>query len=156
MKKHSRPLMTIGISSLILIFVSLCLFTFAVLSLVSARADYRLSTKIADRTTAYYEASGQATEILAEIDDLLWSRYPDFPKDDTFFADLPGLSYDSGEQTLAFQVPVGENQCLSVVLSLHRPVKESDVFYTIREWKTISLADWNADTRQNVYIKPTP
>lgn len=38
-KKTSRPLLTTGTSTLLLIFVSLCLLTFAVLSFLSARAD---------------------------------------------------------------------------------------------------------------------
>lgn len=35
-KKTSRPLLTTGTSTLLLIFVSLCLLTFAVLSFLSA------------------------------------------------------------------------------------------------------------------------
>ena len=42
-KKTSRPLLTAGTSTLLLIFLSLCLLTFAVLSLLSARADRNLS-----------------------------------------------------------------------------------------------------------------
>ncbi|MFQ9395109.1 MAG: hypothetical protein ACLR2E_15000 [Lachnospiraceae bacterium] len=41
-KKTSRPLLTAGTSTLLLIFLSLCLLTFAVLSLLSARADRNL------------------------------------------------------------------------------------------------------------------
>ena len=46
-KKTSRPLLTAGTSTLLLIFLSLCLLTFAVLSLLSARADRNLSRKTA-------------------------------------------------------------------------------------------------------------
>lgn len=42
--KHQLPI-GIGISSILLIFVILCLLTFAVLSLVSANADYKLVKK---------------------------------------------------------------------------------------------------------------
>ena len=67
-KKTSRPLLTAGTSTLLLIFLSLCLLTFAVLSLLSARADRNLSRKTADRTTAYYEACNQAENRIGEID----------------------------------------------------------------------------------------
>ena len=50
----------IGSSSILVIFVILCLVSFATLSIVSANADYKLSKKVLDRTTAYYEAEGQA------------------------------------------------------------------------------------------------
>ena len=51
-KKTSRPLLTTGTSTLLLIFVSLCLLTFAVLSFLSARADQNLSRTTAERTSA--------------------------------------------------------------------------------------------------------
>ena len=46
--------MNIGSASMMLIFVILCLVSFAALSIVSANADRRLSRKIAERTSAYY------------------------------------------------------------------------------------------------------
>ena len=42
----------IGSSSLLVIFVILCLVSFATLSIVSANADYKLSKKVLDRTSA--------------------------------------------------------------------------------------------------------
>ena len=48
----------IGSSSLLVTFIILCLVSFATLSIVSANADYKLSGKVLERTTAYYEASG--------------------------------------------------------------------------------------------------
>lgn len=45
MEKSRKPILGVGTSSILLIFVLLCMITFAVLSLVSARSDYRLSQK---------------------------------------------------------------------------------------------------------------
>ncbi|MCD7882349.1 MAG: hypothetical protein LUI87_01370 [Lachnospiraceae bacterium] len=59
---------TAGISLMLLIFLSLCLITFSVLSLSGANADEKLSQKSADRTTEYYAAVTEANEILSEID----------------------------------------------------------------------------------------
>lgn len=59
---------TTGISLILLIFLSLCLITFSLLSLSGATADERLSQKAADRTTEYYAAVSAANEVLAEID----------------------------------------------------------------------------------------
>ena len=47
--------MNIGSASILLVFVILCLVSFAVLSIVSANADSRLSTRVLERTTAYYD-----------------------------------------------------------------------------------------------------
>ena len=44
--------MNIGSASILLVFVILCLVSFAVLSIVSANADSRLSTRVLERTTA--------------------------------------------------------------------------------------------------------
>ena len=48
--------MNIGSASILLVFVILCLVSFAVLSIVSANADSKLSARVLERTTAYYAA----------------------------------------------------------------------------------------------------
>ena len=53
MKKKTRIGLNIGTSSILLVFVLLCMVTFAVLSFVSANADYKLSRSLGDRTAAY-------------------------------------------------------------------------------------------------------
>ena len=64
MKKRSG--IHVGISSLLLIFLILCLVSFAVLSLASATADLKLSRRYALRTRSYYEACCDAEDFLAE------------------------------------------------------------------------------------------
>ncbi|MBQ3787026.1 MAG: hypothetical protein II799_07095 [Lachnospiraceae bacterium] len=59
-KKEPKAGMSIGVSSILVIFIIICLVTFSVMSLVSARADYTLSKKIADRNRAYYNATSDA------------------------------------------------------------------------------------------------
>lgn len=161
MKKHSRPLLTIGISSLLLIFVSLCLFTFAVLSLVSARSDYRLSSKIADRTTDYYEASNQAYDLIARLDEVFLSSYEDSLDQEEFFANLaatfstfPQVSYDPNSQELSFQVSIDDKQILSIRLQIYYPTESDDSFYSVHQWQTVNISDWTPDTQQNLYIQP--
>lgn len=62
---------TTGLSLLLLIFLSLCLIIFSLLSLSGATADEALSQKTADRTKEYYAAISEVNQILAEIDNLL-------------------------------------------------------------------------------------
>lgn len=59
---------TSGVSLMLLIFLSLCLITFSLLSLSGATADETLSQKSADRTTQYYAAVTSANEIISRID----------------------------------------------------------------------------------------
>ena len=60
--------MNIGSASILLVFVILCLVSFAVLSIVSANADSKLSARVLERTTAYYAACNQAEQSLAGMD----------------------------------------------------------------------------------------
>ena len=62
---------TTGLSLLLLIFLSLCLLIFSLLSISGATADETLSQKTADRTKEYYAAVSEANQLLAEIDALL-------------------------------------------------------------------------------------
>ena len=64
MKKRSG--IHVGVSSLLLIFLVLCLVSFAVLSLASATADLKLSRRYAARTLGYYEACCDAQDFIAE------------------------------------------------------------------------------------------
>lgn len=81
MKKKSRIGLNIGTSSILLVFVLLCMVTFAALSFVSANADYKLSQSLETRTTRYYTVSNTAEQRLSEIEDILAevkSRSADF------------------------------------------------------------------------------
>ncbi len=59
---------TSGVSLMLLIFLSLCLIIFSLLSLSGAVADETLSSQAADRTTEYYAAVTSANNLLAQID----------------------------------------------------------------------------------------
>ena len=67
-RASSRFRLHAGTASILLVFVTLCLISFAVLSLVNANADLRLSRKIAERNTAYYGAVSEAEQFIAEAD----------------------------------------------------------------------------------------
>lgn len=69
--KQQSTFINIGSSSLLMVFLVLCLTTFAILSLSSAQSDYSFSKKFAEHKTEYYEASSRAEMILGEIDQLL-------------------------------------------------------------------------------------
>ena len=67
-KKHaSQPGFQIGTSYLLVIFVVLCLVTFAALSLSSSLRDQSYTKKLAAHQTAYASASSEASARLAQM-----------------------------------------------------------------------------------------
>lgn len=155
-KKTSRPLLTTGTSTLLLIFVSLCLLTFAVLSFLSARADQNLSRKTAERTSAYYEACNQAEDRLGETDRMLEKLWQETTNEKAYFQAVretfEDMDFDEESRMLSFSVPLTDTQVLTVTLKLRMP-ESGSTFYTISGWKTVNTAEWTADTRQNVYVQ---
>lgn len=77
MKKKKRSFgISIGSSSILVVFVVLCLTTFATLSLVSANADYRLSRKTADAAASYYALDAAGEELVADVAAVLIKARP--------------------------------------------------------------------------------
>lgn len=116
-RNKNAPFLNIGSSSLLVVFLVLCLVIFAVLTLTSAQSDYRFSQRLADRRTAYYAACNQAEEQIAALS-----------ADGT-------LSHLT--EAYAFQVPIDERQALSVVLE-----PDGDGGFTVTSWQTVTTADW--------------
>lgn len=61
-----------GITSLLMIFVVLCLTTFGILSFSSANAEYALTKKNADYVTNYYSAYSEGAVVLSSIDRVIY------------------------------------------------------------------------------------
>lgn len=61
------PFTTIGISSLLTVFLVLCLVTFACLSLSTSKNDYDFGENNAQHETEYYSAANEAEEFLNDI-----------------------------------------------------------------------------------------
>lgn len=122
--------MNIGSASMLLIFVILCLVSFAALSIVSANADRRLSSKVAERTTAYYEACNSAQESLAGIDKVLKAQY-------TASADAAEYFAAVGHNK-SYAIPVSDTQTLLVEIEILYPESANDTFYELKTWKVIT------------------
>jgi hypothetical protein len=151
-----------GISLLVLIFLSLCLITFSLLSLSEASADESLSQKAADRTTVYYQASNTANEFLASIDTCLadyalQAKSSDDPAA-SYLKLCGGLTELISGSTLdntyfSFSVPVTDGQILQVILALDYPYAASDSFYRITSWQVVNTEEWQPDTKQNLFVQ---
>lgn len=134
-KRGSYPGIQIGTSYLLVIFVILCLVTFATLSLSSAKRDQSYSQQLASRETAYCEANAKAAQIMAQIDDA-------FAKEDPVFAirQIEGVTAEEDGENLdiSYVVPVTDSQNLEVEI-LADPVKGTQ---KVVKWKESSSEKW--------------
>lgn len=125
-KKTKSYGVNIGSSSILLIFVILCLVSFAVLSIVSAQTDYKLSCKLAERTTKYYEAGNQVESYLQDLQSSLAKIYEDSASADEYFA-------LAGHDT-TFSIPLSDQQMLNVRLTILYP-GDGNGYYEINTWQ---------------------
>ncbi|MCD7744824.1 MAG: hypothetical protein LUI13_06050 [Lachnospiraceae bacterium] len=151
---------TAGMSLMLLIFLSLCLITFSLLSLSGATADSKLSQKSAERTTEYYTAVTAANKMLSEIDTQLAaclkeaeaSEDPEQAYLDTcaqITVEGVGLTWAAG--TLSFDIDITDTQYLHMELAIAWPETDTDTLYQITSQKVVSTQEWSADTSQNLY-----
>lgn len=104
MKQHNSPFPGVGASSILMIFVMLCLTTFGVLSYVTADADRKISTKNAESVENYYKAVSAAQAKLQKIDaELLRAQYDAkrIAKDPIYLGLMSDSVYSENKDSLA-------------------------------------------------------
>ena len=122
--------MNIGSASMLLIFVILCMVSFAALTIISANADRRLSRRIADRTTAYYDACNSAQESLAGINQVLSAQYHTSASMEEYFHAVG--------HNKSYAIPISDTQTLLVEIEILYPEQDNGTFYKITSWKVIT------------------
>lgn len=125
--------LNIGSSSILLIFLILCLVSFATLSIVSAHADQKLSRKVLDRTTAYYTACNEAETALANIDSTLGSIYRESADSEAYF--------EAVGHHKSYTIPISELQTLQVNIEILYPETTDDTFYRITSWQVLNTEE---------------
>ena len=159
MEKKKQPVVTMGTSSILVIFIILCLVTFAMLSLASSRASLTYAEKIADRTSDYYTACNRGEELLAEIQTALTEIPADTPAEyyqDAYEAlkDMEGVRAKfpdpSRAPVISYQIPVNEDFILECDLEVVFPRQLQDPLCRIISWKEVSVKDWKPDDSLNL------
>ena len=134
-KRGSYPGIQIGTTYLLVMFVILCLVTFATLSLSSAKRDQIYSQQLAERETAYCEANTKAAQIMTRIDNA-------FAKEDPIFAiqQIDGVTArkDGDDLDISYVIPITDSQNLEVEI-LADPVKGTQ---KIVKWKESASTKW--------------
>ncbi|MCL1989177.1 MAG: hypothetical protein FWG64_14580 [Firmicutes bacterium] len=104
----------IGGSSILVIFVLLCLTTFATLAMVSATANHRIALRTVEASNAYYLADSQAEEILAQINFIVTSE-----NDDNIVQQrLLALGAVLEENIISYSVPIDDVLRIDVKLEM--------------------------------------
>ena len=122
----------IGGSSILVIFVLLCITTFAALALVSATASYRLAVQVVEASDAYFAADTVAEQMLAQIS--LVARTATAEEFEARVNEL-GASYYDGYITYVVSV----NSSLFIEVSLRFDGNE----ITVSSWRL--RADYDPD-----------
>lgn len=135
-----------GASSLLMILVILCLTTLGVLALTSALAEYRLSARTAQNSAAYYEASANAQEELALLDQTLARLRMDSADAADYEARKAdsGLEFTDADRSL-YEIlePLGDGRVLCVRVEV-LPL-ESDARYRMRGYSVRDEREWEAE-----------
>ena len=110
----------IGVSSLLVIFIVLCLTTFAALSLTSANADLKMARRAAQTVSEYYAADSRAVELLVQADAAVEAN-PARPQ-------AAGVSFERRGRALvaSYTVP-------------------GDARHEILRWQAASAREWQSD-----------
>lgn len=138
-----------GSASVLVIFVVLCLTSFAALSLVSARADLRLSERTARTLADYYAADYTATALVTQLTGALDTVDPSRGEMGYFNRcaqrltnQFDGLTIDRSDGLVArFLVPIDDRRALSAALRVVYPPGDGGRVKPI-EWKTVDTAEW--------------
>nr|WP_027870666.1 hypothetical protein [[Eubacterium] cellulosolvens] len=115
----------IGFSLLFVVFLILCFFTFAAITLLTAKSDLDSSKTYAERQTAYYAACNRAEEKVASLN-----------RDAAANPDTAALAAHFKEQ-------IDDTQTLHISLLL------DDNKYRITRWQVVSETDWTAEMNQD-------
>lgn len=134
----------VGSSSILLIFVILCLISFATLSIVSANADAKLSNRVAERTSAYYTACNQVQADIASMDDTLAAVYADCLDEEDYYLAV-------GHKK-SYTIPMSDLQTLSVTLDILYPANSGDPYYRITSWRVISDSSSMEEEEESILL----
>lgn len=135
-RKNRDTIPNIGLSSLLIIFLVLCLTTFALLALSTAKSDYAFSQKQAKHRSDYYAASTKAEWILGEIDRMLETQDSELlsQKEFTINDSKITVSAEEGNTCLSYTIPIGNKQDLFVKLQL-TTAATAEHYYEILAWQ---------------------
>ena len=128
----------------------LCLGTFALLSLSSAKKDLDLAERNEQAVAEYYRADGKGEEFLMEADRAFshaLEKHPDNP--DAFLRETLGDAWNGERKQAEIQIPMANGQALSIVLGLSW--EEGEKQLKVMEWRVVNVEDYEIDQNLPVW-----
>lgn len=158
MKKKHSSMVTLGITSLFLIFAVLCLVILALLTLGSSRSDLHMSERSMEQTTAYYDACAAATDLCLQAEEFLQTAYRQTSGEKEYFEKAAtltdqGFLWDEDGGTLSFDISFSDTQALHAEAKVLYPRTADGSFLKLLTWQTQATGTWTPDTKQPVYTK---
>ena len=131
----------LGVSLILVVFIVLCLITFATLAFVLSRTDAQLSKSSAENISQFYEADAHAQETLKKIDCILEENYINTASKEEYIANIQEevgsleqveLITKDDSYVLRFVTNMSMHEQLVSKLEILYPVKQS--YYKTIEW----------------------
>lgn len=158
-KKNKNTFSNFGFTTVLIVFVMICIVTFSALAYLTAASDYRLSKKVADRTTAYYQAEEKAYLVLGEIDSILTGVYGHRMKKETYLkkADQALTEYAKAHDaslflqkkdalTVSCHIEVSAQEELVVTLKVCYPPEAEGTCFEVTGWQTVTEIQQESDS----------
>lgn len=140
----------VGGASILAVFAVLCLAVFALLTLLRAESDLRLSRKTAEVTEAYYQADSQGEKrvaaLLPTFRQSLGKTQGERNEAMEAAAKQQKGDYDRKSEEITFRIPVSAGQFLTVVM---KPT-DRNPYYEIITWKEENRSEY--DSQQSLPI----
>lgn len=133
-----------GFSTILLAFVMICIVTIAALSLLTASSDYKLSQKVAEKNSAYYEAEKKAYEHLAQIDQILANSYNNTTGANNYYKEVEHSlqelnigTYDRNAGLFSYSIPISDRQSLEIAITIRYPYDDASTLFEVSTWKSV-------------------
>ena len=150
-QRTSGGKVNIGAASLVLVFIVLCLATFGLVSLSSAKGDLSLAERQAEAVSGYYEADRKGQEWVRQVDAVLQEEMgkgdDSSSASDAVKARL-GDIYRQDEGIIFTDIPMEHGQSLRIELTL---VCGEGVRYQIRSWYVYDSGQYEIDNSMPVW-----
>ena len=152
-----------GSASVILIFIVLCLGTFGLLALSSARNDLDLAERNEAAVAEYYRADGEGEAFRMKVEDALqearsageasgdlgMSGESGASDEADILSERLGDAYSPEDGTAWTEIPMENGQALSVVLGLPREREAGST--KVLQWKVVNVVDYEIDQDMPVW-----
>ena len=177
MKKNKVYNLGIGTTSLLIIFIVVCLTILSVLSYMVTNTDYKITEIKTEYNSGYHKADSKAIEKMAQIDEILYkiaSKNMKFngTKAKLMMATIDEIEVNYSSNEISYDVPIRNSAYLSVVLKVNidkeaklprimkatskkgkttRSNSEKENRITIKKWQLVNKSEEIEDTITNLW-----